>query len=244
VENSINTWISKNGYLLYVHPSLWRQAEHPLQELMKKKQIICLEIHDEKDGQRVFRCSTRYDWYLLQNKKCKFKTKIKTQDNKIIDIDLTKWNFIPNMIFNEIEKLVKLKNKVNILHNRSAYGTDKKWMNKIKTNEFKYPCIYSINKKNEPSFKWSNTNKNGMFAISKVIWGSGATGFIIDSDGKYGITEWASGIADTKENLENIKKCFESKKFKQIINATSVSKAEINIKILKYFNKDFWKEFI
>jgi hypothetical protein len=29
-----------------------------------------------------------------------------------------------------------------------------------------------------------------------------------------------------------------------VVKATSVSKAEINRKILKYFKKDFWKEFI
>ena len=83
-----------------------------------------------------------------------------------------------------------------------------------------------------------------MFGIPKVIWGGGATGFIVDKKGKYGLTEWCSGITDDVENLENIKKCLDSEKFKIVIKATSVSKAEINIKILKHFKKDFWKEFI
>ena len=110
---------------------------------------------------------------------------------------------------------------------------------------FKYPCIYSINRLNELSFKWSNTTDKGMFNVPKVIFGSGATGFIVDVEGKYGLTQWATGIVDDNiENLENIKKVLDSTKFKDIILATSVSKAEINRKILKYFKKDFWIEFI
>jgi hypothetical protein len=83
-----------------------------------------------------------------------------------------------------------------------------------------------------------------MFNIPKVVFGSGATGFIVDKNGDYGMTQWATGIVDDIENLENIVKVLNSDKFKDIILATSVSKCEINRKILKYFKKDFWKEFI
>jgi hypothetical protein len=36
-------------------------------KMIKTKQLLYLEIHDEKDGQKIFRCSTRYDWYVLKN---------------------------------------------------------------------------------------------------------------------------------------------------------------------------------
>jgi len=88
-------------------------------------------------------------------------------------------------------------------------------------------------------------NSKGMFGKSKVIFGSGATGFIIDENGEYGLTQWATGIEDKIENLNQIKNVISSTKFMdEVIKATSVSKAEINRKILKYFKKDFWKEFI
>ena len=51
-------------------------------------------------------------------------------------------------------------------------------------------------------------------------------------------------LVNSHNNLESIKNVLNSVKFKDIILATSVSKAEINRKILKYFKKDFWKEFI
>jgi hypothetical protein len=244
IEKSLNEWLLPNGYLLFVNPSLWRQPEHPLQSLMKSKQIIYLEIHDEKDGLKTFKCNTRYDLYLIQNKPYEINTTIKTQKGEIIHINLTEWEFIPNFDFEIIEKIIMGKEKVNILHSESKYEVRRPHMSHNKTEHYKYPCIYSVNRSNELSFKWSNTTEKGMFNIPKVIFGSGATGFIIDKNGDYGLTQWATGIVDDVENLENIAKVLNSDKFKDIILATSVSKAEINRKILKHFKKDFWKEFI
>jgi hypothetical protein len=116
---------------------------------------------------------------------------------------------------------------------------------KEKTDIYKYPVVYSVNRANEARFIWSEINtKEGHYGVPKVIFGSGATGFIIDEEGKYACSEFCTGIVDDVENLENIVKVLNSDKFKDIILATSVSKAEINRKILKNFKKDFWKEFI
>ena len=111
------------------------QPEHPLLDIIKSKQLLYLEIHDEKDGQKVFKCSTRFDWYILQNKPYQKKTKIYGQDQKTYVIDLTIWKFIPNSDFKTIKKLTIGKGKVKILHSRSSYGTDKKWMSRDKTDK-------------------------------------------------------------------------------------------------------------
>ena len=244
IEKSLKEWLLCDGYLLFVNPSLWRQPEHPLQTLMKSKQIIYLEIHDEKDGLKTFKCNTRYDIYLIQNKPYEVNTTIKTQKSEIITIDLREWDFIPNYSFEIIEKIIMNKEKINILHSESKYEVRRPHMSHHKTEIYKYPCVYSVNRSNELSFKWSNTIEKGMFNIPKVVFGSGATGFIIDKNGDYGLTQWATGIVDDVDNLENIANVLNSNKFKDIILATSVSKAEINRKILKHFKKDFWKEFI
>ena len=243
---SLSKWVIQDGYLLYVHPSLWRQADHSLQKTMKEYQIEYLEIHNESDGVKIFGCNTRYDWYLINKNKYYKKTIIKTQDGTIIRKDLSKMNFIPNYNFDTIEKLTNNKEKINLLYSRSDYASDKKWTNKICDSNYKYPIVYSVNRKNIPKFIWSNINsKTGHFGKKKVIFGSGATGFIIDDKGLYGCSEFCTGIIDEIKNLNNIKEALNSIKFKkEIIMATSVSKAEINRKILKYFNKDFWKEFV
>ena len=244
IEKSLQKWLNIDGYLLFVNPSLWRQPEHPLQTLMKSKQIIYLEIHDEKDGVKTFGCNTRYDVYLIQNSSYEKNTIIKTQKGEIESIDLREWAFIPNYDFDIIGKIIQGNNKIQILESRSAYGHDKKHVNKNHDETFKYPVVYSVNRENIVTCHYSSINTNGHFEIPKVIFGSGATGFIVDEEGTYGLTQWAVGIVDEVDNLESIKNVLNSVKFKDIILATSVSKAEINRKILKYFKKDFWKEFI
>ena len=68
-------------------------------------------------------------------------------------------------------------------------------------------------------------------------------GFFVDKDGEFGLSEFCTGIVDSVNNLEKISKVLNSKNFQNIIKAISVSKAEINRKVLKYFNKDFYKHF-
>ena len=245
VEKTIKLWSNINGYILFVHPSLWRQAEHPLQTIMKEKQIIYLEIHDEKDGCKTFKCNTRYDWYLIQNRNYYKNTIIRTQKNEIEHINLKEWVFIPNYNFKLIKSLITTNQLINILYSRSDYASDKKWVRKEHSIEYKYPVIYSVNRQNKPRIIWSNNNsKNGYYGIPKLIFGSGATGFLIDTKGEYAICEFCTAIVDDVKNLDKIKRCLESKKFKEVILATSVSKAEINRKVLKYFKKDFYTEFI
>ncbi len=58
------------------------------------------------------------------------------------------------------------------------------------------------------------------------------------------MTQWSSGIVDKIKNLEKIDKLFRSEEFKNIRDAIQLDSSTYNIKIMKYFNKDFWKEFI
>jgi hypothetical protein len=252
IEISLKKWINESGYLLYVTPSLWRQADHPLQKTMKQYQIDYLEIHNEADGVKIFKCNTRYDWYLINKVPYYKNSEIKTQVGETVFKDLSKMNFIPNYNYDLIDKLTERPSvsgasddKIDMLYSRSDYASDKKWTKKIKDDEYKYPVVYSVNRKHQAKFIWSNINTKGHYKKSKVIFGSGATGFIIDEKGDYACCEFCTGIVDKIENLEKIKNVLDSSKFKnEVIKATSVSKAEINRKILKYFKKDFWKEFI
>ena len=157
---------------------------------------------------------------------------------------MRKWNFIPNYDFDIIQNLLAIDvEPINILYSRSDYASDKKWTSKIKDDEYKYPVAYSVNRKNEIKLIYSNINNKGHYKISKLIFGSGATGFYIDDEGNYSLSEFCTGIIDKKENLQKIKKAIETSKFISIIKAISVSKAEINRKILKYFKKDFYTLF-
>ena len=244
VKKSLNDWVSENGYVCMVHPSLWRNINHKLLKEMTNKQIIYLEIHDEKDGKKVFKAGTRYDWYVLHNTDCKNNTVIKGDDGKFYKTMLNNWDFIPNREFEKIKTLLGIP-KCEILKSETAYEPRKKWMSHNKTSEFKYPCIYSVNKADEPKFKWSNKNTNGHFGIPKVIFTIGyGTGFISDKEGKYGLTQWCAGIVSDPNDHANIIKALKSDKFQNIRKSIAFSLVYLNPKILKDFKKDFWKEFV
>jgi hypothetical protein len=241
---SIEKWLLDKGYLLYIHPPLWRQPRNKLLDIVKKNNLKYLEIHNEKDGNKVFKCSTRYDWYLLKKEKYNKKTLIIDENGGKNIINLEEWVFIPNGYFNDIKKLIDSKEKHEIIADRSNYGADKKWISKIKTNEFKYDVIYSIYKDKSLQLRYSNTKENGHYKKSKIIFTPNlGLNFIIDKEGKYGLTKWVVGICGDVENLEKIVMIFDNNRFKNILKSIKFG-MYYNLNILKMFKKDFWKEFI
>ena len=243
LETALKSLLKEEAFLAFITPSLWRQADHELFTLMKSKQLLYLEIHDVKDGLSMFKSSTRYDWYIVRNSKAKAKTVLKDEDGKEYkNIHLKDWAFLPNSKYSEINNLIARgsEERCNILHSESDYEPRQKWMSNVQTTEFKYPCIYSINVDNKTSLKYSSIITRGHFGIPKVIFSNGM-GTIIDTNGKYGLTQWASGIVDDKRNLQGIYNCLTNPKFKEIILAINLSSDAINWRIMKYFKKDFWK---
>jgi hypothetical protein len=243
IDRSLDKWLVENGYLCFVNPSLWRQINHPLFLKMKEKQIVSLSIHNVKDGLKMFRCSTRYDFYVLQNKPVSSSTIIRCEDNVVVKEDIRDWLFIPNKMFQEIKDLMNGNQKLEVNKYRSNYGSDKKWTKKERTEEFKYQIVYTINKENVISKLWSNRNDNGHFGVCKFIFSNGA-GFYCDFLGEYGLSEWAYSIEDTEENLPKIERTFRSKRFNDIKDAIQLDSSSYNIKIMKLFNKDFYNEFL
>src|ERR1035437_202634 len=241
----------EGGYLVAVHPSGWRNVDGKfknIQELLKSKQILCLEIHNVNDGIKTFGASTRYDFYCLHNVPNAMFTKIKCQDGTIERTDLSKMEFIPNGMFDAVKKLLAKngEEKVTILHSRSMYGSDYKHMLKEQTKEFKYPCIQNVNVKNELSCIWySNINTKGHFNIPKVIFGRKCSGVYLDNDGKFGMAQDCAGIVDNTENLIRIQQVSLNKGFLKILSECDFggTQDKYNRKIIATLRKDFWKEF-
>jgi hypothetical protein len=244
ITHALNKWLLKGGYLMYIHPSLWRQKDHDLFKLMTKKQIIYLEIHNVEDGIKAFKCSTRYDWYLIENVNMYKETEVKDEDGITQMINLNEWTFIPNSMFDKIKDLLAKQDedKLDVHYYRSNYGADKTWVAGIKNETFKYPVVYSINKNNELSLKYSLKNTNGHFGLTKFIFSNGE-GFYCDLSGEYGLTQWAYCIYDEQENLNRIEKMFRNENFKKIIKAIHIDSSAYNINIMKLFKKDIYKLF-
>lgn len=252
VEKSLNI-LEEGGYMAAVHPSGWRNVDGVFkntQKMMLSKDILYLEMHDANDGIKTFGAATRYDFYCIKNTKTKnFITTIKCQDGTIENINLNNWEFIPNGMFSEIEKLLAKEgeDRVEVLHSYSVYETRKPYMSKKQSDEFKYPCVMNVNTKNNISCIWySNTNQNGHFRIPKVIFGRKCSGVFLDFDGRYGTAQDCTSIVDNVEKLSKISKALLNKKFIKISKNCDFGGARdtYNRKIIALFRKDFWKEFL
>jgi len=132
-----------------------------------------------------------------------------------------------------------------IIYDRSSYGADKKWMSKVKTDVFKYPCVHST-PKSGVRYMYSSKNDNGHFGVSKVIFGeSGINHVVIDLNGEYGITHGAMGIkVSSEKEAKQIEKALLSVKFQDFLKSSLFSSFRIDWNIFKSFKRDFWKEFI
>lgn len=245
--------LKEGGYLCMVHPSGWRNVAgmfEDTKDLLLSKDIRHIEMYDKEQGIKTFGARTMYDWYVLQNLPAPADrmTTIRSQDGKVSHVNLSRFPFVPSGMFEEIQSLIAKdgEERVTILYDRTAYGTDKKNMAKEQKGKYQYPCVYMVRVNDEIAMWYSSTIDNGHFGVPKFIWGNGgyAMGSIVDATGKYGLTQFAYGIVDTPKNLPLIKKAFDSEKFRNLMRYCDGGDSNINRKVIALFRKDFWKAFV
>ena len=253
-KKALNEWLIPGGNLVLVHPPGWRKPNTDRGKftkmfdlMVKENQLVYLEIHGIKDGQKMFNCGTRYDWYHIEKKKSYKKTIVIDEHNVRNEMDLSKLEWLPNSKIVEINNLLAKKDepKCPIMQSMSAYEPRKKWMSATQTAEFKYPCVHST-PKNGTRYMYSKVNDRGHFGIAKVIFGdSGIYNPIIDMDGKYGMTQHAMAIEVASiEEATELCKVLESEAFDKIIQSCLYSSFAIDWNIFKDLKKDFWKEIL
>jgi hypothetical protein len=264
VKLSLDTWLKKNGYLVYVHPSGWRKPESEksktrgLYKLMTNDNtMLYLEIHDSKDGLKTFKAGTRYDWYVIKHTKNEdYTTRIKDQLGVTSKLNLNTLDFLPNYNFESVLPLLAGSGdeKCPIIYSSTNYDARRVWVSSEKTSKFKYPLIHSTNKDkvNKKTgniisgvrYMYSSINDKGHFGISKVIFGdSGINDVIIDFGGKYGMTSHALAIKiSTKKEGEELKNYLLSPNFQELLKACRWSNFQIDWKLFTYFKKYFYKQ--
>jgi hypothetical protein len=244
VQTVLDRDLKKNGYLVFVHPSNWRKPEHKMWEVFTSRQIIHLDIHGEKEGIKVFRASTRYDWYVLQNKECNKETTIHDEEGKTHKIDLREWSFLPNYMYNEISEIIVPTNGCEVIYSRSLYGTDKKNMSKIKNKQFNTKVIHSMTQKGI-GYWYTNDTTKGHFKEPKVVLSFGRHQYPYnDYKGKYGMSQIVYGLPiKNKSEGDKIVAAINSDAFKKIILATKWNTFYTEWRMFKYFKKDFYKQF-
>jgi hypothetical protein len=243
----------EGGYLVAVHPDGWRglgKGFNDVKSLLKSKQMLYLEVHNIKDGIKTFGISTAYDFYCIHNVSNTMFTKIKCMDGTTQRLDISKTAFIPNGMLKEFQKLIAKdgEEKVELLYNCN-YHTQKEYLSKEQSEEFRHPVVYVTYKDGSMQLRYSSTDKKGHYGIPKVIWsnGSGTTPFV-DEKGEYAMTQFSYAIVDDMDKLPYIKKAMENPEFTKLMSfsdgMTGVGMHKYNRQVISLFRKDFWKEFI
>ena len=241
---AVESWLKPGGYLVAVHPGNWRQGTSEIFNLFKEKQLHYLEIHNSGDGQKTFKCGTSYDWYLLENKPCTDTTCVVGEDGICSEIDMRDWDFLPNMMFDDIKNLMgKDEELLDANYYRTNYGADKKWVSDKQVDEFVHPVINTIKRMGQLNLRYSSVTNRGLFGIPKFIFSNGGFTTFSDTAGDYGITQWSYCIYDKVENFEKLEQVFRNSKFRKIIDAIQLDSQKFNIKIMRLFKKNLWTFF-
>ena len=250
IEKSL-TLLEEDGIVSQIHPDGWRNPYGDykwVQEIIKNKKVLRIEIYDELKGLEVFGKSTTFDVVTIQNnKKCNYQTVIKDSVGCEFNMIMDNIEYIPNGEIESFNSIIANENerKVNLIYSRSAYGTDKKNMSNEMLGDFVYPCIYTTQKDGTINLKYSNTNQNGHFGIPKIIWSNGvASSLVMDLEGQYGLTQFSYAITDSEENLHKIHEAMNSQKFINLMKFADGKQHKYKYKVISTFRKDFWKEFI
>jgi len=251
VEKSLKL-LSSGGTMTMIHPSNWRNIsgnQKKLQQKIFSYDLKSIEIYDEAQELKTFGAETRYDIYTLEKTKVdKTNTKVKFQDGTEATINVNGLEFLPNSSYDLFQSLLAKPNeeRVEVLYSSSKYEIRNKHMSSEKFGEFKYPCSYTINSESEPKL-WYSSIKKEFFGTPKLIWSNGrisSIGSYIDDKGEFGLTQYSYAIVDEVKNLPLIKKAFDSKEFRTLMEHCAVAQNTINYKIISLFKKDFWKEFV
>lgn len=237
--------LTPNGFLCFVHPAKWRKPLDELGRRMRAKQFLYLEIHNDRD--RLFKGSTRFDWYVLQNCPALDPTLVKDELGNEHMIDITEGDFIPNFGFDLLDRIWTKGDPCEIMFSRCAYGTDARnaHMSEQQTDEFRYPCVAATGKNGVRC--WFSSRRGEFFGVPKVIFGDGRyiANAVVDWDGEYAMTQHAMAIPiSSKAEGEQIKKALESDKFNTFLKSCRWSTFQIDWRVFTCLRKDFWKEFV
>lgn len=243
-----------NGYLLFMHPPTWRKPcpkksinSTLFTILTKQNQMIYLSIQNKQQGMQQLGCNTRYDWYLLQKKKCNTHTRVCDEFKEINMFYLPFYTWLPNSNIKVVMNLIAKRDepRIHVLYDRMAYKADqqnipleKQWVSKLECDVFPFPLIHSTPKKGI-QYRFSSVCDRGHFGTPKLIFGEGGIHHcILDMNGDYGMTHGAMAIVvnDIEEAIA-IKQILLSDRFKKLMDACCFSSYRIDWNVIAQFSK-------
>ena len=232
VEKSIRL-LKVNGFLVFVHPALWRKACNELHEVMFSKQFHYLSIHTDGDGMKTFNATTRYDWYVMQNISSYKTTSVRYDDGVVSTLTIhPSLPYIVNHGGEILEKMMK-KNSHGFLKSDLIYEGDSRndYMSKVVKKNYLYPVMNSSSKTKGISIYWASKPLKNQY-MKKVLFSNGRFVEPFYDTGKFGTTQGGIYIPVASDD-EGVKltRFLKSKVVSYIVGATKWSNFETNKQI-------------
>jgi len=246
--------LKPSGLLGFITPPSWRSPDDKLYKVMtQNNQLLYLHIFDVKKAFQSI--SQQVDLYIIENLPVYKTTLIVDSQNISNKIDTREWAFLPNCKYEKIHKfMTREKNGIQVIFSHSIYDARK--LNKIKSNEFKYPVVCSITKngfgksKNGEGMRYTNDNTRGHFGEPKILLSFNSVQYDypqqVDFEGKYGMSQMTFGLPITSQKEgEEMLRAINTPEFKEIINATKWDTLQqTDWRMFKYFRRDFYRSFL
>lgn len=232
VEKSMKL-LKVNGFLVFVHPALWRKPENELHNLMFGKQFHYLSIHSKQEGEKVFHATTRFDWYVLQNTSPTVPASVRFDDGISSSLMITPT--LPFIVNHGGDVMEKMRNK-------SPFGflktemtceghTQRDYIKKAKSTTHIFPVVNSSSKVRGINLAWSSKALKHQYT-PKVIFSNGEVIQPFYDSGKFGTTQGGIYIpVSSEEEGKKIVRYLKSKLVYYIIAATKWSNFETNKQI-------------
>lgn len=237
------TMLNENGYLIQIHPSGWRDLAGRYRKVfdyIKERNLIYLSIHSYKDGNKYFKSTTNFDWYIVQNTITNNNiTTIRDIDNNEYSINLNEWEFIPNGKFDELKQIIDKNNPVICY---SPHNHDRKYY--FTPDDINiYPHVYSIGiNKGITKCYLKEKYKCPYSNIPKVIWANGSSTYPIISE--LGLSYFSYAIIDEPDKLPLIEKALNNPDFINLMKYTIVKYLnKFNYYFMKLLKKDFYMNY-
>lgn len=243
--NKALSLLKDDGYFGFVHPNSWRKPEDRngfWKLLTQDNQMEKLVMSSGRRNQDWFGIGVRVDYYIIQKKK-KYKNTIVTDHEGItLDLDLAKFDWLPNYAIDEISQI--LGTGTRVLYN-TFYHTQKEHSD-VKTKKFQYPVVHTINQSGLGIryFDKLQGNDTTHFGIAKVLLNQNEIQYPYnDHKGQYGMSQLTFGIAiSSKREGDEIIKFLDSDKGRRLIAATKWNTYYTDYGMFKSFKKDWYKQ--
>lgn len=230
VEYALNM-LKPNGYLVFVHPAIWRKPNHFLHNDLFSRQFKFLSIHTKQEGAKLFHATTRYDWYILQNRPPTEPAEIRYDDGVTSKLMITPaLPYIANHGGDILQKVAERDRehlyRIAAICTSECHEQHLKKAGSLSTSQrgdFHYPCVNSTSKTKGIRYIWSKKLHSAQFE-KKVIFSDNEIIVPFYDSGVFGLTQHGIYIlVESEQKGEELARFLSSKLVKYIVAATKWS---------------------